>query len=193
MEHRGGITKETKCMYGILLETLLHFTSVSLCPSTTGCSPPSMPSVVVCLMLSCSRRFPPSLLCRFATFCLVVLLIFSLSCVAILYNACTYVIFHSCYMFSHFNFCFSMSAMKSDMFVLFSDLRTWYLYCSFKCNILLSVTLRTVCHLLIKRTRLAAIGHSWQDTLVCYLFLSDMESCLSWIISLFLQNSYMLL
>ena len=27
--------------------------SPRLCPSTAGCSPPSMPSIVVCLLLSC--------------------------------------------------------------------------------------------------------------------------------------------
>ena len=48
-------------------------------PSTAGCGPPSMPSIVVCLKLSCSRLFPPSLLSHPATFCLVVLSIFSLS------------------------------------------------------------------------------------------------------------------
>ena len=32
---------------------------------------------------------------------------------------------------------------------------------------------------------MAAIGHGWQDTLVHYLFLSEMGSCLAWSISLF--------
>ena len=36
--------------------------SSRLCPSTAGCSPPSMSSIVVCLLLSWSRWFPPSLL-----------------------------------------------------------------------------------------------------------------------------------
>ena len=61
-------------------------TSHRLCPSTAGCSPPSMPSIVVCLGLSCSTWFPP-LLCCLATFWLVVLLIFSLSLVVSLWNA----------------------------------------------------------------------------------------------------------
>ena len=30
------------------------------CPSTTGCSAPSMPSIVLCLLLSCFRWFSPS-------------------------------------------------------------------------------------------------------------------------------------
>ena len=81
--------------------------SPRLCPSTAGCSlpsmpsivlclllscftfhlgfvhplqdvsPPPMPSIVLCLLLSCPRWFPPSLLCRLATFCSVVLLISS--------------------------------------------------------------------------------------------------------------------
>ena len=54
------------------------------CPTTAGCSPQSMSSIVFCLLLSCSRRFPPSLLCRLAIFCLVVLLISSHSLVATL-------------------------------------------------------------------------------------------------------------
>ena len=33
------------------------------CPSTAGCSPPSMSSIIFCLLLSCSRWFPSSLLC----------------------------------------------------------------------------------------------------------------------------------
>ena len=55
-----------------------------LCPSTAGCSPPSMSSIVVCLLLSKSRWFPPSLLCHLAIFCLVVLWASSLSLVATL-------------------------------------------------------------------------------------------------------------
>ena len=43
-----------------------------------------MPSIVLCLLLSCSRWFPPSLLCRLAIFCLVVPLISSLSLVVTL-------------------------------------------------------------------------------------------------------------
>ena len=58
--------------------------SPRFCPSAAGCSPPSMPSIVLRLLLSCSRWFPPSLLGRLAIFCLVVLLISSLSLVATL-------------------------------------------------------------------------------------------------------------
>ena len=61
---------------------LLFHLSPRPCPSTAGCSPPSMPSIVLCLLLSCFRWFPLSLLCRLAIFCLVVLLISSLSLVA---------------------------------------------------------------------------------------------------------------
>ena len=57
--------------------------SPRLYPSTAGRSPPSMSSIVFCLLLSCSRWFPPPLLCL-AIFCLVVLLISSLSLVATL-------------------------------------------------------------------------------------------------------------
>ena len=52
--------------------------------STAGCSPPSMPSTVFCLLLSCSRWFPPSLLGHLTIFYLVVPLISSLSLIATL-------------------------------------------------------------------------------------------------------------
>ena len=67
----------------LFIAFLFHL-SPRLCPSTAGCSPPSMSSVVFCLLLSSSRWFPPSLLCRLAIFCLVVLLISSLFLVATL-------------------------------------------------------------------------------------------------------------
>ena len=60
--------------------------SLRLCPCAAGCSPPSMPSIVVCLMLSFSRWFPSPLPYHRAIFYLVVLLIFSLSLVATLCN-----------------------------------------------------------------------------------------------------------
>ena len=58
--------------------------SPRLCPSTAGCSPPSMSPIVLCLLLYCFRWFPPSFLCHLAIFCIVVLLISSLSLVAAL-------------------------------------------------------------------------------------------------------------
>ena len=61
------------------------FATLRLCPSTARCSPPLKPSIVVCLQLPCCRWFPPTLLCFLATFCLVILIIFFLSLVAILY------------------------------------------------------------------------------------------------------------
>ena len=57
--------------------------SPRLCPSTARCSPPSVPSIVFCLLLSCSKWSPPSLLCHLAIFRLVVLLISSLSLVCL--------------------------------------------------------------------------------------------------------------
>ena len=60
---------------------LFHLSS-RLCPSTAGCSPPSMS--VLCLLLLCSRWFPPSLLCRLGVFYLVFPNISSLSLVATL-------------------------------------------------------------------------------------------------------------
>ena len=54
---------------------------LGFCPSTAGCSPPSRSPIVLCLLLSCSRWFPPSLLGRLVIFCLTVVLISSLSLV----------------------------------------------------------------------------------------------------------------
>ena len=63
--------------------------SSRLCPSTAGCSPPSMSSIVVCLLLSWSRWFPAFLLCHLAIFCLVIPLISSFSLVATLCSVCS--------------------------------------------------------------------------------------------------------
>ena len=63
---------------------LVFHLSPGPCPSTAGCSPPSVPSIVFCLLLSCSRGFPPSLLCCAAIFYLVLPLISSFSLVATL-------------------------------------------------------------------------------------------------------------
>ena len=69
-----------------LLSVFTFHLSPRLSPSTAGCSPPSMSSIVFCLLLSCSRWFTLSFLCRrrLAIFCLVDLLISSLSLVATL-------------------------------------------------------------------------------------------------------------
>ena len=74
-----------QCRLGIfylVVPLILFHLSPRLCPSTAGCSPPSMSSIVFCLLLSCSRWFPPYLLCRLAIFYLAVPLISSLSLVA---------------------------------------------------------------------------------------------------------------
>ena len=47
----------------------------------------------------------------------------------------------------------------------------------------------SVCQLFIESPCLAVIGHCWQDTLVKYLFLSDMGSCLSWSILFFFSKT----
>ena len=70
--------------FATLIFSPFTFLSPRLCPSTAGCSPPPMSSTVLCLLLSSSRWFLPSVLCRLAIFCLVGLLISSLSLVATL-------------------------------------------------------------------------------------------------------------
>ena len=71
--------------HSYLLSYLLIVFQVSLfashlsprrCPSTAGCCPPSVPSIIFCLF-----QAVPSLLCRLAIFCFVVPLISSLSLV----------------------------------------------------------------------------------------------------------------
>ena len=84
--------------------------SPRLCPSTAGRSPPSMSSIVFCLLHSCSRWFPPLLLCL-AIICLVVLLISSLSLVAtVVFLSCPLVKKHADLSGS---FLYSQSTMKN--------------------------------------------------------------------------------
>ena len=59
-------------MLGIVELLSFQFTSLRLCPSSASCSPPSTPSIVVCLILSCFSWFPP-LLCHPVTLCLVII------------------------------------------------------------------------------------------------------------------------
>ena len=67
--------------------TSLHYTSLGFVHPLQAVALHQCLPFVVCLMLSCSRWFPPSLLCHPATFCLVILLIFSLIGAAALCNA----------------------------------------------------------------------------------------------------------
>ena len=112
-------------------------------PFTAGCNPPSMSSIAFCLLLSCSRWFPPSLVCRLAIFCLVVLSISSLFLVATLCS----VLSTYCLLFlillcpAHLHFCFSVYFIMSIIFVLFLISEHGILSCSFRPNILFSVAL----------------------------------------------------
>ena len=63
---------------------LAHFTFLLDCVHPLQGASLHQSSIAFCLLLSCSRWFPPSLLCRLAIFCMVVLLISSLSLVATL-------------------------------------------------------------------------------------------------------------
>ena len=89
--------------------------SSRLCPSTAGCSPPSMSSIVVCLLLSLSRWFPPSLLCHLAIFCLVVLSLVATLCSA-LSTYCPLILLYDQPIST---FCFSVYSTISMIFVLF--------------------------------------------------------------------------
>ena len=84
---------------GRVLTNILHrYLSPWLSPSAAGCSSPSMPFIVLCLLLSCSRLFSPSVLCRLAIFYLVVPLISSLSLVALCAAFVPPIVLHFCYM-----------------------------------------------------------------------------------------------
>ena len=76
------------CIICYVLSSFLHF---RLCPVTAGCGPPSVPSIFVYQMLSCSRWCPPSLLCCLAIFCFSSLSLFVMLCKS-------WSIFYSCYM-----------------------------------------------------------------------------------------------
>ena len=138
-----------KCLLCLLIVLASPSPSPSprLCPSTAGCSPPSMSSIVLCLLLSCftfylgfvhplqdvalrqclplsclllscSRWFPLSLLCRLAIFCLIVFLISSFSLVAILQRLVHLLSFILAIGPAHLLFCFSMLTTTTMMIIL---------------------------------------------------------------------------
>ena len=72
------------CVYIYIYASPSRSPSPRLCPSTAGCSPPSVPSIVLCHLLFSSRWFPPSLLCHPAIFCLIIPFISSLALVSCL-------------------------------------------------------------------------------------------------------------
>ena len=96
------------------------FTSLRLCTATAEHSLPSMPSIVICLMLSCSRWFPPSLLCCL-DICLVIPLNFFLPLDATLcsvWSICcpSFLLYRICP--AHFHFYFSVYFMVSVICVV---------------------------------------------------------------------------
>ena len=86
---RGGVGSDHVMAPCSCFHLFTFHLSPRLCPFSALCSPPSMPSIVLCLLPFCSRWFPPSLLCRLAIFYLVVPLISSLSLVATLCSVCS--------------------------------------------------------------------------------------------------------
>ena len=138
--------------------------SPRLCPSTAGRSPPSVSSFVFCLLLSWSRWFPPSLVCRLSIFCLVVLLISSLSLVATL-----------CGVWSTYRPSFLLYVRPTSTFVsaciLWCQLSLFFswlsghgiLSCSFRSNIFLSISLWAVLGLFVI---CFLRDHVWQPSLI---------------------------
>ena len=120
---------------------LLFLLSPRLCPSIAGCSPPSMPSIAFCLLLSCSRWLPPSLLCRLAIFCLVVPLISSLPLVATLGSVFP-VYCPSFLLYARPSSIFSVCILQCHSSLLFFLIKEHgTLSCIFKFNIVLSIAL----------------------------------------------------
>ena len=121
-----------------LQDVAFHFVSFTTPMGVRTAQSCSMPSIGFCRLPSCSRWFPPPLLCRLAIFCLVVTLISSLSLVD------TSVVPHSCYISGSVPFCFGVYPIMSIVFVLFLTSERCALFCSFKVNIFLSVALWAV-------------------------------------------------
>ena len=148
--------------------------SPRLCLSTAGNSPPTVSSIVFCLLLFLSRWFPPSLLCCLAIFCMAVLLISSVPLVATLCQRLLHLLsFILAICPSHLHFCFSVYSVMSIIFVLFLISEHGILSCSFRPNLSSPLLFERFlfCQLFIEGPRLAAMGQCWQDTLVHYLFI----------------------
>ena len=102
--------------------------------------------VVFSLLLSSSRWFSPSLPCRLAIFCLVVLLISSLSLVATLCSVwSTYCLSFLRYFGPSPLFCFGVYSIKSIIFVLFLISEYGILSCSLRPNIFSVLSLFVSC------------------------------------------------
>ena len=100
----GSNSGDTVCLILIKL-------SPRLCPSTAEHSPPLMPSIVFCLLLSFSRRFLAMSSCH-------LLLGRPLDLFPLL-GCHSPIVLHSCQYPAHFHFCFSVCSITSVIFVLF--------------------------------------------------------------------------
>ena len=142
-------------------------------PPTAGCSAPSLPPIVLCLLLSCSRWFQPPLLCRLAIFCLGVPVITSLSLVTNVQHLVHLFFFILAICPAHLHFYLSAYSIMFIIIVLFFICEHGILSSSFRFNIFhcsLSDS-QFVCQLFIERLCLAAMGHCWQYTLAYFLLL----------------------
>ena len=92
---------------------LLSHLSPRLCPSTAECNLTSMPSIVLCLFLSCSRWFPPSFSCCLAIIYLVVPLISSISLVVSVQRLVHLLSFILAICPAYLHFCFSVYSIMS--------------------------------------------------------------------------------
>ena len=156
---------------------------------TAGCSPPSVPSIVIWLLLTCSRWFPPSLLCRLDIFYLIVPLVSSLSLVATLYSV-----------WSTYCPSFLLYVRPISTFVSVCILCQLSLFISLSLNMisyLVALDLTFSSPLLFERFSVCVSIVYWETMFgshksllarhigPLHVFLSDIGSCLSWSISLF--------
>ena len=104
----------------------------------------AMPCIVLCLLLTCTRYFSPSLLCRLAIFYLVVPLISFLYVVAALCSVWSAYCPQSCYMSGPFSLLFqcvlhNVNYLISMILVLFLITELGISFCIFVFNIFLSI------------------------------------------------------
>ena len=97
LARRRGLSSDSLVSSPLSMNGCFRLSS-RLCPFTTGCSPPSMSSIVVCLLLYGSRWFPPSLLCRLTIFCLVVFWSLPSPWLPLFAAFGPPIVLHSCYM-----------------------------------------------------------------------------------------------
>ena len=123
-----------------------HLISSRLCPSTAGCSPPSMSSIFVCLLIAFLIQVVPSFSVMSSCHLLLgrPLDLFPLLGCHSVHRLVHLLSFNLAIWPAHFHFCFSVYSMISMIFVLFLISAHGILSFSFRSNIFLSIALWAV-------------------------------------------------